>query len=83
MPRPGPRPKRANLAPRQAGIAIERIGGQGDGIGHFEGRPVYVPATVPGDRLSVRLTAAKGDGLAGEAIELLAPGPARVEPPCP
>ncbi|QEX18628.1 23S rRNA methyltransferase [Hypericibacter terrae] len=83
MPRPGPRPKRVNLAPRQAEIAIERIGGQGDGIGHFEGRPVYVPATVPGDRLSVRLAAAKGDGLAGEAIELLESGPARVEPPCP
>lgn len=83
MPRPGPRPKRVNLAPRQAEIAIERIGGQGDGIGQFEGRPVYVPATVPGDRLSVRLVAAKGDGLAGEAIELLASGPARVEPPCP
>ena len=83
MPRPGPRPKRVNLAPRQAEIAIERIGGQGDGVGHFEGRPVYVAATVPGDRLSVRLAAAKGDGLAGEAIELLASGPARVEPPCP
>jgi 23S rRNA (uracil1939-C5)-methyltransferase len=59
------------------------MGGQGDGIGLFEGRPVYVPATVPGDRLSVRIAAPKGDGLAGEAIELLIPGPTRVEPPCP
>jgi 23S rRNA (uracil1939-C5)-methyltransferase len=83
MPRPGARPKRAQFAPRQAEIAIERIGGQGDGVGQFEGRPVYVPATVPGDRLSVRIVTAKGDGLAGEAIELLTPGPTRVEPPCP
>jgi 23S rRNA (uracil1939-C5)-methyltransferase len=83
MPRPGTRPKRAKFAPRQAEIAIERIGGQGDGIGLLEGRPVYVPATVPGDRLSVRIVTEKGDGLAGEAIELLAPGPTRVEPPCP
>jgi 23S rRNA (uracil1939-C5)-methyltransferase len=83
MTRTGNRSKRTPFAARQAEIAIERIGGQGDGIGQFEGRPVYVPATVPGDRLSVRIVTAKGDGLAGEAIELLAPGPARVEPPCP
>lgn len=62
---------------------MERIGGQGDGVGSLDGRPVYVPATVPGDRLSVRIVSTKGDGLAGEAIELLAAGPDRVEPPCP
>jgi 23S rRNA (uracil1939-C5)-methyltransferase len=83
MTRTGNRSKRTPFVARQAEIAVERIGGQGDGIGQFEGRPVYVPATVPGDRLSVRIVTAKGDGLAGEAIELLAPGPARVEPPCP
>jgi len=83
MSRTGHRSRKTAFAPRQVEIAIERIGGQGDGIGLLEGRPVYVPATVPGDRLSVRIAAAKGDGLAGEAIELLAAGPTRVEPPCP
>jgi 23S rRNA (uracil1939-C5)-methyltransferase len=83
MSRTGHRSRKAGFAPRQAEIVIERIGGQGDGIGLLEGRPVYVPVTVPGDRISVRIGAAKGDGLAGEAIELLAAGPTRVEPPCP
>jgi 23S rRNA (uracil1939-C5)-methyltransferase len=84
MSRFGNRPKKkTSFVARQAEIEIERIGGQGDGIGLLEGRPVYVPATVPGDRLSVRIVTSKGDGLAGEAIELLAPGPTRVEPPCP
>lgn len=71
------------MTPRAAEIAIERIGAQGDGVGLLEGRPVYVPYAAPGDRLQVRLLGPKGDGLAGEAIELLSAGATRVEPPCP
>jgi 23S rRNA (uracil1939-C5)-methyltransferase len=82
MRRAGEKSRKA-AAPREAEISIERIGAQGDGVGLLEGRPVYVPYSVPGDGLRVRVLGAKGDGLAGEAIELLSAGPDRVEPPCP
>ncbi|MFZ5789248.1 MAG: class I SAM-dependent RNA methyltransferase [Pseudomonadota bacterium] len=75
--------RKALAAAREAEISIERIGAQGDGVGLLEGRPVYVPYSVPGDRLRVRVLGAKGDGLAGEATELLSAGATRVEPPCP
>lgn len=57
---------------------IGAIGSQGDGIAETAKGRLHVPLTVPGDR--VRLTLRKGKVA---AVERLADGPARVEPPCP
>lgn len=65
-----------------AELSIETIGARGDGIGRLDGRPVFAPRTVPGDQVRVRLGPLRGDGMASEVIELLRPGPDRVEPPC-
>ena len=65
-----------------AEIAIEEIGARGDGIAHLDGTPIFVPFSVPGDRLRVRLGATREQGRAAEIVEILAPGPARTEPPC-
>jgi len=64
-------------------LAIESIGARGDGIGHHGGRPVYVPLTIPGDRLLVNLERPRGDGFAGHIVEILAEGPGHVPAPCP
>ncbi len=64
-------------------VAIESIGARGDGVGYSIGRPVYVPLTVPGDRLCVGLERPRGDGFAGRIVEILAGGPGRVPAPCP
>jgi 23S rRNA (uracil1939-C5)-methyltransferase len=64
-------------------LAIESIGARGDGIGRAEGRLVYVPLTMPGDRLRVELERPRGDGFAGRIVEVLAEGPGRVQAPCP
>lgn len=76
---------RADAAPREdvVEIAIEEIGAKGDGIGHAGGTPIFVPYTVPGDRVRARLGAARERGRAASIIEILAPGPGRVAPPCP
>jgi 23S rRNA (uracil1939-C5)-methyltransferase len=63
-------------------VEIASLGGRGDGIGDTDQGRLYVPYTVPGDKVGVRLGPAAGDGRMGELVELLAPGPARVEPPC-
>ncbi len=62
---------------------IERLGAQGDGIMESPAGRCYVPYTVPGDRVMVRLGRPKGDGIAAQLREVLEPGPDRVEPPCP
>lgn len=67
---------------RQVEVTIEGLGGRGDGVATFEGKPVFVPQTVAGDRLRVKLTAEKGGGWRGEPVELLEEGPGRQEPVC-
>lgn len=67
---------------RQAVVEIEALGGRGDGVATLDGRPVFVPMTLPGDRLRARLTAEKAGGWRGEPLELLDEGPGRVESRC-
>jgi 23S rRNA (uracil1939-C5)-methyltransferase len=55
----------------------------GDGLGRFEGIPVFVPRAAPGDRLRVRLVERHPDYGRGEIVEILAPGAERRDPPCP
>ena len=67
-----------------ATVIIERIGSAGDGVGQLtDGSPVYVPFTLPGETVRVRLGRKRGRGIGGEAVERLTEAPERVTPPCP
>jgi len=60
-------------------IEVTRVGSQGDGLATSPaGGPLFAPLTLPGDRVRVRV-----EGQRAEVVELLAPGPDRVQPPCP
>ena len=60
-------------------LEIEALGAQGDGLGRIaEGRAVFVPFTLPGERVSVERA---GGRARLQVVE--APSPERVEPPCP
>jgi 23S rRNA (uracil1939-C5)-methyltransferase len=61
--------------PELRDLVIGRVGAQGDGVA--EG-PVYVPFTLPGERVRARIQAGRGD-----LVEVLAPSPERQAPPCP
>lgn len=63
-------------------LQIESLVHGGDGLARDEGRVVFVPLTVPGDRVRVRLDAPRGGASRGTLLELLEPGAARVVPPC-
>ncbi len=63
-------------------LTVEAIGGRGDGIAHHGDVRVFVPGTVPGDRLRVRITGVSGEGCTAETVERLADGPGRADPPC-
>jgi len=68
---------------KQAELTIEGLGARGDGVARHEGRPVFVPFALPGERARVKLTGAKAAGAKGEVIELLDASADRVEPVCP
>jgi 23S rRNA (uracil1939-C5)-methyltransferase len=63
-------------------LLVERLGAQGDGIALYVGEPVFLPFTVPGDRVSVRLGARRGPGREGRVVEWIVSGPGRAVPPC-
>nr|WP_246337517.1 class I SAM-dependent RNA methyltransferase [Azospirillum oleiclasticum] len=65
-------------------MTIAEVGARGDGVGLYDDAKVFVPLTVAGDRVRVRLDESKGDGLRGKLLELLQPGPGRRPdaPPC-
>jgi 23S rRNA (uracil1939-C5)-methyltransferase len=67
---------------RQLEVTIEGLGARGDGLASCEGRPVFVPFTVPGDKARLRLTGTRAGGFKGEVLELLEAGPGRAEAPC-
>ena len=54
---------------------METMGGEGDGVA---AGPIFVPFTLPGERVRVQ-----GRGDRRELLEVLAASPERVEPPCP
>jgi 23S rRNA (uracil1939-C5)-methyltransferase len=65
-------------------VEIEAVGARGDGIATLaDGKRLYVPYTVPGDRARVRLGQPRPDGYAARVTALLAEGPGRAAPPCP
>jgi 23S rRNA (uracil1939-C5)-methyltransferase len=64
-------------------VEVERLVPGGAGLAHAQGRTLFVQLAAPGDRLRVRVERVKGAVAFASIVELLAAGPARVEPPCP
>src|SRR5258707_13158489 len=63
-------------------LTVDAIGASGDGIARDGTGPVYIPFTVPGDRVRARIEDARGEGRAAVVVEIIAPGPGRATPPC-
>jgi 23S rRNA (uracil1939-C5)-methyltransferase len=64
-------------------LEIESLAYGPHGIGRIENQVVMVPATVPGDKISARITDPKGNYALGEVVRVLEPSPFRRPPPCP
>jgi 23S rRNA (uracil1939-C5)-methyltransferase len=55
----------------------------GSALGRHEGRAVFVPYAIPGERILARLTRDRGRFAVAEVVSVLVPSEARVEPRCP
>jgi 23S rRNA (uracil1939-C5)-methyltransferase len=68
--------------PSPAVIEIESLESHGDGAGEgADGKRVYVPSTLPGDRVEVEFVAIRGDGYAARAKSFVNQVPRR-QPDC-
>ncbi|MGB0564075.1 MAG: 23S rRNA (uracil(1939)-C(5))-methyltransferase RlmD [Spirulinaceae cyanobacterium] len=63
-------------------VTIASLSDRGDGVGRWGERVVFVPQTVPGDRVSVRLLRVKPQYAQGKVHELFVPSPERIRPRC-
>lgn len=64
-------------------VTVEKIVPGGSGLAFAENLTVFVPLTVPGDRLCARIHQLKGKTAFAEIERIIEPSPLRVEPPCP
>lgn len=64
-------------------VKIEKLGGEGVGIAHIDGKVTFVPYSVPGDELLVKIVHETNSYYKAELLEVLKPSKSRVEPLCP
>jgi 23S rRNA (uracil1939-C5)-methyltransferase len=76
--------KRAvKIAPPTCQVRIDRVGAEGDGIGHLsDATPLYVPFTLPGELVTANPLRSRGEGWLGRVAGIDQPSAARVDPPC-
>jgi 23S rRNA (uracil1939-C5)-methyltransferase len=59
------------------------IGHEGEGVGRVNGFTLFIPGALPGERVRVRITGLRKQFGRAELVEVLAPSPDRIAPPCP
>lgn len=65
-----------------AEVSITDLNDTGEGVGRLGERVVFVPNTVTGDRVLVRLVRLKSNYAIGKLQKLLEPSPHRIRPKC-
>lgn len=63
-------------------ISIEKLSHEGRGIGHIEGKTVFVDGALPGERVMMKYAMTRGKFDEGYAIEVLEAADNRVPAPC-
>jgi 23S rRNA (uracil1939-C5)-methyltransferase len=64
-------------------LAVEKLVVGGEGLARYQGVPIFVPRSVPGDRLRVRLVERYADYGRAAIVEVLVPGAGRRPDPFP
>src|SRR5215469_15891810 len=63
-------------------LTIDSLAYGGNGVARLNGFVVFVRRGLPGDRVRARVTKVKRNHAEALAVEVLQPGPERVEAPC-
>ena len=70
------------LKGRELNLEITALTNAGDGIGHLDQQVVFVPYTMPGDEVRIKVLQDKGAFLIAELLEVVSPGSDRIAPSC-
>ncbi len=84
LPPMAPPPPGARLADvSEIESRIEKLVAGGEGLARFEGVPIFVPRSAPGDLVRARIVERKPDYGRAEIVQILEPGPDRRPDPVP
>lgn len=64
-------------------LEIGGVGASGEGVGRHGDRAVFVPRTLPGERVIARIVHRGSRKVVAEPVEIIRPSPDRAEPACP
>lgn len=64
-------------------LTIDNLSNQGHGVGRVDGWVVFVPYTLPGERVRARIYRNEKNCSMADLVEVLIPSPQRVQPLCP
>ena len=64
-------------------LDILEVGARGDGVADLEGKRYFVPYCLPAETVEAEPLDKRGDGIACDLLEVLAPSRHRETPPCP
>ena len=72
-----------SLPMRRVELKIEDVAFGGKGVARDEGKAVFIPFTMEGERVTAEIVREKKQFAEGELVDLLEPSPERVDPVCP
>jgi 23S rRNA (uracil1939-C5)-methyltransferase len=64
-------------------LTVDKLVAGGDGLAFHEGKAVFVPFALPGERIRARLVEERKDFARASLVSVLEPSPDRLEAPCP
>ncbi len=73
----------SDLSSITAELEIEKIISNGCGLARYDGRAVFIPYTVPGERVAADIDLTGKKYLEGRLVDIITRSPDRVQPVCP
>ena len=64
-------------------LQIDQIAFGGKALASHQGKKIFIPWGVPGDRVKIEIIEEKKDFSRGKIVEILEKSPHRTDPPCP
>ena len=64
-------------------LTIDKLSNQGDGVGRIDNWVIFVPYTLPGEKVRARIYRNDKNCSMADLVEVLSPSPMRVQPLCP
>ncbi|MCI7798904.1 MAG: TRAM domain-containing protein [Spirochaetia bacterium] len=64
-------------------IITEKMTFGGDCIAKIDGKTIFIPFAVPGEKLKIQITEEKRDYCRAKIVEIINPSPHRIKPVCP